>query len=249
MNNVRTVSDTKRAFYAVHTRPIHSVYRRVVEELMVEMHLLSVNADFRYDPVYALGVVSSFDCFMQGYEPERDRESIFTGLCRSVEADPQHYRSDAEQLRSAMSGMSAEGAIAALANKGEGTNSDLLKSTLHSIASNNRFKYSRLFAIGLFTLLETADAELVKDSKKLAESLKTIGEGLNVSADKLTKDLELYRSNVDKMTQAVAVLKDVVAADRKKREERSNQTKEKEAAVATADASESTDKPEEESQS
>ena len=98
-------------------------------------------------------------------------------------------------------------------------------------------------------MLETADAELVKDSKKLAESLKTIGEGLNVSADKLTKDLELYRSNVDKMTQAVAVLKDVVAADRKKREERSNQTKEKEAAVATADASESTDKPEEESQS
>ena len=168
---------------------------------------------------------------------------------REEEADPQHYRSDAEQLRSAMSGMSAEGAIAALANKGEGTNSDLLKSTLHSIASNNRFKYSRLFAIGLFTLLETADAELVKDSKKLAESLKTIGEGLNVSADKLTKDLELYRSNVDKMTQAVAVLKDVVAADRKKREERSNQTKEKEAAVATADASESTDKPEEESQS
>ncbi|HAX86545.1 MAG TPA: photosystem II biogenesis protein Psp29, partial [Cyanobacteria bacterium UBA11370] len=66
MNNVRTVSDTKRDFYNCHTRPINSIYRRVVEELMVEMHLLSVNVDFRYDPIYALGVVTSFNRFMQG---------------------------------------------------------------------------------------------------------------------------------------------------------------------------------------
>jgi len=41
VNNVRTVSDTKRAFYTLHTRPINTIYRRVVEELIVEMHLLS----------------------------------------------------------------------------------------------------------------------------------------------------------------------------------------------------------------
>ncbi|NEQ21393.1 MAG: photosystem II biogenesis protein Psp29, partial [Microcoleus sp. SIO2G3] len=28
MNNVRTVSDTKRDFYNHHTRPINSIYRR-----------------------------------------------------------------------------------------------------------------------------------------------------------------------------------------------------------------------------
>ena len=61
MSNVRTVSDTKRSFYALHTRPISSIYRRVVEELMVEMHLLSVNVDFSYDSIYALGVVTTFD--------------------------------------------------------------------------------------------------------------------------------------------------------------------------------------------
>ncbi|MFM6220517.1 MAG: photosystem II biogenesis protein Psp29, partial [Dolichospermum sp.] len=57
MNNVRTVSDTKKTFYTLHTRPINTIYRRVVEELMVEMHLLSVNVDFSYDAIYALGVV------------------------------------------------------------------------------------------------------------------------------------------------------------------------------------------------
>ena len=73
MNNVRTVSDAKRAFYTLHTRPINSIYRRVVEELMVEMHLLFVNTDFSYDAIYALGVVTAFDRFMQGYRPEHDR--------------------------------------------------------------------------------------------------------------------------------------------------------------------------------
>ncbi len=60
MNNVRTVSETKRAFYGQHTRPINALYRRVVEELMVEMHLLLVNVEFEYDSIYALGVVSVF---------------------------------------------------------------------------------------------------------------------------------------------------------------------------------------------
>ncbi|MER3587246.1 MAG: photosystem II biogenesis protein Psp29, partial [Mastigocladus sp. ERB_26_1] len=77
MNNVRTVSDTKRTFHSLHTRPINTIYRRVVEELMVEMHLLAVNVDFSYNPIFALGVVTSFDRFMQGYQPESDRESIF----------------------------------------------------------------------------------------------------------------------------------------------------------------------------
>ena len=80
MNNVRTVSDTKRAFYGQHTRPINAIYRRVVEELMVEMHLLLVNADFNYDSIYALGVVNTFDRFMKGYEPESDRTSIYTAI-------------------------------------------------------------------------------------------------------------------------------------------------------------------------
>ncbi|MFM6586777.1 MAG: photosystem II biogenesis protein Psp29, partial [Microcystis panniformis] len=33
MDKIRTVSDSKRDFYTRHTRPINSVYRRVVEEL------------------------------------------------------------------------------------------------------------------------------------------------------------------------------------------------------------------------
>lgn len=219
MNYVRTVSDTKRAFYTHHTRPINSVYRRVVEELMVEMHLLSVNVDFAYDPIYALGVVTTFERFMQGYEPEQDRISIFNALCQAIESDSQKYRQDVEQLKASLSGLSAEAFKAVLQNLEE-PGTDGLKKELLAIAHNKSYKYSRLFAIGLYSLVEIIDAELVKDKDKLETLLKQACEALKISSDKLQKDLDLYLSNLDKMNQAQAVMKDILEAERKKREQR-----------------------------
>ena len=213
MNSVRTVSDTKRSFYSLHTRPVNSIYRRVVEELMVEMHLLAVNTDFRYDPFYALGVVTTFDRFMQGYRPDVDKEPIFSSLCRAVESDPQQFRNDAQRLLSAASQNSWDSLL--LPDKaGE------LRETLQAIASAPKYKYSRLLAVGLYTVLETSSPDLVKDQVKLTETFKQICQALNLSEEKVQKDLELYRSNLEKMVQVQAAMADVLAADRKKREER-----------------------------
>ncbi|MBE9111490.1 photosystem II biogenesis protein Psp29 [Nodosilinea sp. LEGE 07298] len=221
MNNapVRTVSDAKRDFYTHHTRPINSIYRRVVDELMVEMHLLSVNVDFAYDPIYALGIVTTFDRFMVGYEPEADKASIFNALCRSINSTPEHYRGDAEAIKASVSGMSLDdlkGQFENLSDGGEG-----LRGTLAAIAHKEKFKYSRPFGVGLYTLVETAASEDALKDKETVEALfKDLASKLNISPDKLQKDVELYRSNLEKFAQAQEVMKDMLAADRKKREER-----------------------------
>ncbi|MBD2776345.1 photosystem II biogenesis protein Psp29 [Iningainema tapete] len=225
MNNVRTVSDTKRTFYSLHTRPINTIYRRVVEELMVEIHLLSVNADFRYDPIYALGVVTAFNRFMQGYQPERDHESIFNALLQATQQDPQLYQQDALMLQAVAQSLPTPELISWLSQKAPHPEIDgNLQLTLEAIANNPNFKYNRLFAIGVFSLLEFSDPELVKDEKRRTEALKTIATGLKISDDKLNKDLELYRSNLDKMAQALVVMADMLTADRKKREQRTQQS-------------------------
>ncbi|WP_026730990.1 photosystem II biogenesis protein Psp29 [Fischerella sp. PCC 9605] len=224
MSLTRTVSDTKRAFHTLHTRPINTIYRRVVEELIVEMHLLSVNVDFSYNPIYALGVVTSFDRFMQGYQPEQDKESIFNALLRATEADPQTYRQDAQRLQDIAKSLSTQDLIAALSQQTQLNRDADLQAHLQAIANNPNFKYSRLFAIGLFSLLEQSDQELVKDEKKRTEALKSIAAGLHLSDDKLNKDLELYLSNVDKMSQALVVMADLLSADRKKREQRNQKS-------------------------
>lgn len=220
VNNVRTVSDTKRAFYNTHTRPVNTIYRRVVEELMVEMHLLTVNVDFRYDPIYALGVVSSFDRFMQGYQPEKDKVSIFNALCQAVGgAGPQQYRQDAAQLEKLATDKSANELIEWVTQAASRESSDELQVKLRAIATNTQFKYSRLFAIGLFTLLELADPELVKDEQQRTEALQQFCTTLDLPEAKVQKDLELYRSNLEKVAQARILMDDLLEVERKKRQQ------------------------------
>ncbi|MEM6518030.1 MAG: photosystem II biogenesis protein Psp29 [Cyanobacteria bacterium P01_D01_bin.71] len=219
MSNVRTVSDTKRTFHEKFNRPVVSVYRRVIEELMVEMHLLSVSSDFVYDSIYALGIVTTFDIFMEGYRPEKDVEPIFSALCESVESSPEQYRQDAQQALSTVEGMSMDDVKALLGNLPE-ANADGLAGILKGVAERDRFKYSRAFGIGFYTLIEKVDSELVKDKETLMAFMKETTEALSISFDKLQKDIELYRSNLDKMVQAKALMAEILESDRKKREER-----------------------------
>jgi len=223
VNKVRTVSDTKRDFYNQHTRPVNSIYRRFVEELMVEMHLLSVNVDFCYDPIYALGVVTSFNRFMQGYRPPEDQESIFHALCQAVGQEAQKYQKDAELLSGLSGNIPAAELVSWFSSPKPLDAAGDLHTTVAAIADNPKFKYSRLFAIGLYTLLEQADSELVKEEKQLTEALKPIAQALNLPEEKLQKDLELYRSNLEKMAQAQSVIEDVIQAERKRREQRAQE--------------------------
>jgi photosystem II biogenesis protein Psp29 len=213
VNTVRTVSDTKRAFYRAHTHPINSIYRRVVDELMVEMHLLTVHQHFIYSPIYALGVVTTFDRFMQGYRPETDVDSIFKSLCAAVEGDAAKYRQDAEQLKAGLAGATWEQVVQ---QSVAGSVGDALK----AVSQAPNFKYTRLFAIGLYTILEQIDAESSQDQEKRQAILEQLATGMKLSGDRMEKDLEIYRGNLDKMAQAQQAIADTIAAERKRREQR-----------------------------
>ncbi|NJM45169.1 MAG: photosystem II biogenesis protein Psp29 [Alkalinema sp. RU_4_3] len=212
-NSVRTVSDAKRAFYGTHTRPINSIYRRVVEELMVEMHLLSVHQNFVYDALYALGITTTFDRFMQSYRPESDVAPIFSALCSSVGLDSAKVRSDSERLLGALAGASWEGLL-------KGDVSGELGTVMGQVQNNPNFKYSRLFAIGAYRVMEEIDADALKDNEKFKTAVEAVATTLKLIPDKVQKDLELYRGNLDKLNAAAVAIADTIAADRKKRAER-----------------------------
>lgn len=202
---------------------------------MVEMHLLLANADFQYDPIYALGVVTAFDRFMLGYAPEADRLSIFNALCKSLEEDPERYKQDAQRLESMAGRLSGSDLLSWLDRSTSFEDTGDLQASLGAIAGNAQFKYSRLFAIGLFSLLEKADPDMVKDQETRNGAIAKISAALHLPEEKVSKDLDLYRSNLEKMIQARIVLQDVIEAERKKREKREIKV----TASPSADASES----------
>ncbi|GFZ97827.1 photosystem II biogenesis protein Psp29 [Okeania sp. KiyG1] len=221
MNNIRTVSDTKKAFYNSHTRPINSIYNRVVEELLVEMHLISVNANYSYNPFYALGIVTAFDRFMEGYSPEQDKVSIFNALIQAQAEEPDKYRADAKGLEDLAKQMSGKDMLSWICLSTDRDDAQHLQDNLRAISDGYKFKYNRLFAIGLFTLLEIADPDLVKEQQQRTEAIKEISQALNLPEEKLLKDIDMYRSNLERITQARSAMEDTLMAAKKKREKRS----------------------------
>lgn len=218
MSNIPTVSDTRRAFYQHHKRPINSIYRQVIQELMVEMHLLSVNVDFQPDPIYYVGVCQSFDQFMNGYTPENDKDSIFRALCQGINSNPDEYRQQAGALLGFVEGKSAEDLINWLSNPQH--QDDLANNVVEgwkSALHRDKFKYSRLFGIGFYALLAKTDEEMVKDEEKMAKLIAPITEKLQLPIEKLKKDVDLYKSNLNKISQMLTVIAETIEASKKKR--------------------------------
>lgn len=229
MNTVRTVSDTKKDFYLAFPKPVNQVYRRVVDELLVEVHLLKVNQTFVYDSIFALGFVTTFDRFTVGYKPETDRFAVFHALCSALQFDSDRVRQDATTLLDLATRSPNE--VKDLLTKLEsGGYLEPLAGQLHTIANKENFKYSRLLGVGVYALLEISDPDAIADNTKREEILKLVGETLKFGSDRLLKDIDLYRSNLDKIEQARQMIADMVEAERKKRAQ-------KEAATTTESTS------------
>ena len=211
---VPTVADTKRAFYTYHPRPVHAVYQRVVEEMLVEMHLLQVNVAYRYHPLYALGVVTSFDALMAHYTPTAHRDSIFQALCRALNHDPQVLRADAQRLLTLAQGESGVALRDWLRQPGMPFSAqDPLQRELQTWLTPPPPKYSRLVGIGLWTLVQTV---LPEAESQWPTAVRTLAQALNLNAERVERDLDLYRSSLDRLNQARAVLADILKGSKAK---------------------------------
>ena len=223
MNTVRTVSDTKKDFYLAFPKPVNQVYRRVIDELLVEIHLLKVNQTFVYDSIFALGVVTAFDRFTFGYKPETDRFAVFHALCSALQFESDRIRQDAVTL-SDLATRSPDQVKTLLTDLDSGINLEPLSGQLQTIATKENFKYSRLLGVGLYALLEISDPEAIADPAKREVAVKLVGETLKFGSDRLLKDIDLYRSNLDKIEQARQMIADMVEAERKKRAQKESAT-------------------------
>lgn len=90
--DVPPVSETKSNFLKAYKRPIPSIYNTVLQELIVQQHLMRYKKTYRYDPVFALGFVTVYDQLMEGYPSDQDRDAIFKAYIEALNEDPNQYR-------------------------------------------------------------------------------------------------------------------------------------------------------------
>ena len=218
MGERQTVADSKRRFYGAYPRVIPGLYRRVVDELLVELHLLSGQAGFHADALFALGLTQVFDSFLAGMQPLERKEELLHAICGANDLDAAALRGAAQHLRESLTPHSEAEIQTWVSQQGEGA-PQVLRDVLQQ-AGRSDFHYSRLHAVGLMALLQDLSGGDDQAPEALQQRARDLGHSFGLHKDKLDKDMGLYASNLEKMSQAVELLEETVAAERRKREQR-----------------------------
>ena len=216
MDKHRTIADSKRAFHNAFPHVIPSLYRRTADELLVELHLLSHQKQFKVDALFAVGLDQVFNAFTRGYRPESHLVPLFQALCGCNGFDGEALKQLADQSAQAVQGHSVEEVQGWLRNKGAGAPEAVAK--ILDRADHDNFHYSRLMAVGLLTLLAKAQGDDGADPAELAKLAHELSEPLGLTKERVEKDLGIYTSNVERMAQAVELMEETLAAERRKRE-------------------------------
>jgi len=219
-----TVADSKRAFHAAFPHLISPIYRRMVDELLVELHLLSHQKGFQADPLFAAGLIQVFDAFSRGYRPQEQREPLLAALCSASGFDAAELRRQRDGAIASIGHHEVAEVEQWIERQGEGA-PEPLASALASIRRPD-FHYSRLMAVGLLSLLEQARGADAMDPQKLRTYAHDLAAAMGLLRDRVDKDLGIYATNLEKLAQAVELMEETVAADRRRRE---RQQEEKEA--------------------
>ena len=182
----------------------------------MELHLLSHQKGFHADGLFAVGLTQVFDSFSNGYKPEAQREPLFQALCSANGFDGAAFRQMASDAATQVGHHSLDEVKCWLSNRGEGAPAPIA-GLLHGVQRED-FHYSRLVAVGLLSLLQRAQGAEAVDPQALRSAAHEIGEAMGLIKARVDKDLSLYAGNIEKMTQAVELMEETVAAERRRRE-------------------------------
>ncbi len=212
----KTISDSKREFHRAFSFVIPAIYRRVVEELIVELHLLSHQRKFNVDDMFAVGLTQTFDKFMVGYKPEIHLKRLFEAICKSNGFDPTSIRMQSNKaLEGAKNIKLQEIKDCIKANVSETNRNPLEGLSVKAYTDNH---YTRLSAIGIYNFLKANIENDKLNFNECSEIAQEIGEILGYGSPRIEKDLAQYNSNLEKLAQALEIMKEAIATEKNKGE-------------------------------
>ena len=212
MAGTQTIADSKRAFHQAFPHVIAPLHRRIADELLVELHLLSHQDSFKAGHLFSVGLVTVFTRFTQGYRPPEHRDDLMAAICGS-------NGFDAAELKSA-----AETSLAAASEH----SGDDFNTWIKEFRLPEQSHYSRLMAVGLLALLEAAHGELKgEEAAELRKRAVEISKEIGMPEERVEKDLGIFASSSERMQQAVELMEETLASERRKKEKRMAEAAEK----------------------
>ena len=194
-----TVSDSKKLFHEKFPYVIPGLYKRIVDEMLVELNLLNHQNDFAQDYLFCVGLTETFKELLKGYQPEKHLDLLFESLCRSTNFEAKEINEISQKSQKEFK------------NK---TSNDILKLLIEK--SNSKLYPSRILNLAIYILISNAQDLKEKDDSETNKMISDIFEKLNLSASKAEKDIGIYRSSITKMKQAKELIEELRTKDKKK---------------------------------
>ena len=194
-----TVSDSKKLFHEQFPYVIPGLYKRIVDEMLVELNLLDHQSEFVQDDLFCIGLTGTFRELMKDYKPDQHLDLLFDSLCKSTNFEAKKIQDIAQTATREFNEKSLKDVANLLKEKS--------KSNLYA---------SRILNLGIYIIISNAtDFKETNESEKnkiISDILTT----LNLSVTKAEKDIGIYKSSITKMEQAKELLKELRIKDKKK---------------------------------
>ena len=198
-----TVSDSKKLFHEKFPYVIPGLYKRIVDEMLVELNLLNHQNEFTQDYLFCVGLTETFEELMKGYQPEKHLDLLFESLCSSTNFEAKEINEISKKSQKEFN------------NK---TSKDTLKLLIEK--SNSKLYPSRILNLGIYILISNSQDFNGENESKMNKTVIEIFEKLNLSINKAEKDIGIYKSSLSKMKQAQELIQELRTKDKNKEQKK-----------------------------
>ncbi len=201
MKEKLTVSDSKKLFHEKFPYVIPGLYKRIVDEMLVELNLLNHQNEFTQDYLFCVGLTETFKELMKGYQPERHLDLLFESLCNATNFEAKEINEISQKSQKEFE---------------DKTSKDVLK--LFTEKSNPKLYPSRILNLGIYILISNSQDLKGKNASERDKLTTDIFENLGLSTNKAEKDIGIYKSSISKMKQAKELIEELKIKDKQKKQ-------------------------------
>ena len=194
-----SVSDSKKLFHEQFPYVIPGLYKKIVDETLVEQNLLNHQNEFTRDNLFCVGLTETFKELTKGYKPEKHLNLLFESLCISTNFKAKEIKETSNISQKEFSDKSLKDIL------------NLLKER-----SNSQLYPSRILKLGTYFLISNSQDFKEKKEIEINKMISEIFEKLSLSPTKAEKDIGIYKNSISKMEQAKELIEELRIKDKKK---------------------------------
>lgn len=214
---VRTVGETFREFTDILGTPINALYKNMMTDIVGSTHLIVVDARFKRDPVWSLGLTRALDVILNSYPESETAEKMISSLCECMGLNQEEIRAESKIMTDWAEGKTVEDVNAAF--KAGGTGDTPFDPIVKLAKEDQYWMYSRYFGVGLIQIMELVGVEPTMDAAyPLLEEW--IGKSLGASFYTAWSDGELYFKTKGKIDMMETLMKEIEIREKKKMADR-----------------------------